>query len=185
MVIDPITCIVWALFLLILPPNWLIAAFVAAVLHELCHYSLLRCFGIKPGLLHVGIMGMKLNIPQLSAGKELVCAIAGPLGGGLLILLSRWFPRLSLCALVQSAFNLLPVYPLDGGRIFRCIMVLLLPDHWVHKVCIAVEIAVLSGIAVLSLYYKWPFLLFLPAVAMIHSDLLGKTPCKPSRLRVQ
>lgn len=51
-----------------------------------------------------------------SAGREVLCALAGPLGGFLLLFLLHSAPRIALCAFVQSVCNLIPVYPLDGGR---------------------------------------------------------------------
>ena len=53
--------------------------------------------------------------------QEVSCPSAGPLVSLTLCLLSRWMPILGLCALVQGLFNLLPVYPMDGGRILQAI----------------------------------------------------------------
>ena len=45
-----------------------------------------------------------------------VIALAGPFGGLVLLLTARWLPRLAICGLMQSVFNLLPISPLDGSR---------------------------------------------------------------------
>ena len=54
--------------------------------------------------------------------QEFLSAMAGPAAGFLLVLLFPWFPRIAFSALVQSLFNLLPIYPFDGGRVIRSIM---------------------------------------------------------------
>ena len=108
-----------AMMLMFLPLNWVIAALLAALIHETFHiFAVLFLGGIITGV-HVGVGGAVLMTEPLSGIRESICAFAGPFGSFLLVLLSRYFPRLAICGLIHGLYNLLPIFPLDGGRIFR------------------------------------------------------------------
>lgn len=46
----------------------------------------------------------------------------GPIFGLLPVLLWEKCPRLAFCATLLSAWNMLPIYPLDGGRALRLLL---------------------------------------------------------------
>ncbi len=120
-------CILGVLLILALPLAWLFAAAISIVIHELCHYAALRLCGAQVYRLRVCATGLEMETSPISPGQEAVCALAGPLGGLLLLLACRHFPRIALCALFHSCCNLLPVYPLDGGRALRTVLNLAFP----------------------------------------------------------
>lgn len=122
-------CVALALTLLVLPLPWVAAAVLAAAVHELCHYLAIAALGGQVGRIAVGSGGAAMELGCLSPVRELLAAAAGPVGSLSLMLMGRFFPRLALCGLVQGLFNLLPIYPLDGGRILRRALELGLPDR--------------------------------------------------------
>lgn len=110
-----------ALAILLFPIRWIGAWMLAVLVHEVCHYAAVRaCGGVVSGI-RLGVSGAKMDIWGLGYWQEVFCALAGPLGGICLLAMVQWLPRTAICALVQSLFNLLPVYPLDGGRALRCV----------------------------------------------------------------
>ena len=141
-----------ALLILLVPLRWLIGAVVSIAVHELCHILAIRSFGVPIRSVQIGVSGAKIQTPDLPLWQELICALAGPMGGILLLLTARWFPVTALCAGFHTLYNLLPVYPQDGGRALRCGAYLLLPDIWANIVCTLVEYACLAGVLMLGIY---------------------------------
>ena len=145
-------CIFLALMLLCVPLKWIAAAVLAAFIHECFHYLAIKlCAGSVDGI-RMGAEGMRMHIAPMSEGKELICALAGPAGGFLLLFVSKWFPRTALCGVIHSFYNLLPLYPLDGGRALRCGARLLFKTSTVDKICMWIEAACLWGSLLVSLY---------------------------------
>ena len=109
-----------------------LALFTSVVLHELGHALAARHYGIGTDnitLYPFGGIAAITGMPK-SARQELVIAIAGPavngalfLGAALLWGALGWRILLTVAALnlMMGLFNLIPAFPMDGGRIVRSI----------------------------------------------------------------
>ncbi len=141
-----------ALMILVLPLNWLLAAVAAAVIHELFHYLAIRACCGKGAELSLYAPGAKMTLPPMSRGREVLCALAGPLGGLTLLLFARWIPRVAMCAAFQSLFNLMPVYPLDGGRALQSLLSILCRPPVCRFLCACVAVICRVSISILAVY---------------------------------
>ncbi len=149
------SCIFAALLLLVLPIQWVFAALLAGAFHELCHICAIYLCGGTIYRITMSGRGAVMDLEPLYREKELICALAGPIGGLFLLLFARLFPRTAVCAGVQSLYNLLPVYPLDGGRALRCGAMLLFPKYG-NKLCAILEWICFAGVFILAIYaYLW------------------------------
>lgn len=145
-------CFGLAAFLLLVPLQWSTACILAALFHELCHYWAICLLAGKRTSIRLFSYAAHMPLPEMGAGREVLCALAGPAGGFLLLFTARWFPQFAICGAIQSVYNLLPIYPLDGGRALRCGLGILLPPKAAKTVCKISEIICIAGLFCLSIY---------------------------------
>lgn len=143
---------VTAFLLLIIPIRWLLAAVTAAAVHELFHIAAIALMGGVVTDVRIGIGGTIIETQPLNNRTELVAALAGPTGSILLVCMARWIPRIAFCAFVHAIFNLLPFFPLDGGRILHCIIRMIVPEGKGERTAEIVEWILRAAFAVFCLF---------------------------------
>ena len=185
--ISATACLLFAFSLLILPLKWIVAALFAAIIHEACHaLAVFLCGGRIHGL-KIGRNGAVMEAGAIPPGRQWICSLAGPLGSGFLVLLIPYLPRVAFCGGVHCLYNLLPLYPLDGGRVLLCLLDKL-PSSKRDKVYKIIETVTLSALTVGAVYLCfWLELgwtpVFLAAVMWFRAR--RNSPCKEDRLGLQ
>jgi Zn-dependent protease len=164
-----------------------LALFASVVAHEFAHALVARRFGVRTSAITLFLFGgvATLDEEPPSPGAEAWIASAGPalsallalVAFGLMVLVERFVPGRSGTALgllaayltlangVLAVFNLLPAYPMDGGRVLRAFLWRLRRDRFSATVIAArvaigfalalVAAGVLGALATRNVLYGW------------------------------
>lgn len=180
--------ILTAVSLLVLPLRWVFALLLAQIIHEACHILALRMMKSDLREIRFGFAGAEIVTLPLEPRQELLCAAAGPAGSFLMLAFLKVYPELSFCALVQGLYNLLPLYPSDGGRVLRCALELLCPRHtdrvMKHAAVFTVLTVMALGCTLVVLFPRWFLFVLIPVVFLLF-DVFRKFPCKERAFELQ
>jgi Zn-dependent protease/predicted transcriptional regulator len=138
-----------------------IGLFASVVFHELCHSLVARRFGMNMSGITLFVFGgvAEMTDEPKTARAEFFMAIAGPLASLLFALLfygiayagkiSLWPHQVLLVLnyiwtinLLLAIFNLIPAFPLDGGRVLRSIF-----WYWKKDIIFATRVTTRIGSA--------------------------------------
>lgn len=144
-----------AALLLFLPLQWIGAALLAVLIHESCHAIAVYLLGGSIRRIFIGCRGMVMETLPMSGVRELICVIAGPVGSIMLIAVAPRLPRTAICGFIHGIYNLIPLFPLDGGRVIRNVFYSFLSPPLAHKVFLwsqrVVSVFILVATAILTL----------------------------------
>lgn len=134
----PVELSIWFFLIFFMAPiSWSIAIFFSVLLHELAHSWIAhkrgwRVYGIKVDLF-TGSANIDVN--NMPETDSIPIVAAGPLSNLLLMILcfpiyiimvdvnnpivTKFITDLFSVNLILFVFNILPIYPMDGGRLFK------------------------------------------------------------------
>lgn len=118
--------------------------------HELSHLLALRLCGFKVEGWSLEPRGLCIRYrDDGNRAGQILCALAGPLGGAVYALLALhakapWLRDSGSLSLLLTAFNLLPIRPLDGGRVFSLMCTRALGRERGERLCRALSAVLLS-----------------------------------------
>jgi len=164
---------------LLLSLAYIAALFACVVLHEFGHALTAKRFGIKTRditLFPIGGMARMEKMPD-SPKEELLVAVAGPMvnvviAGALFAYMhfsstvyaigfpkgpmtaEMFIPTLFLVTVIMAVFNLIPAFPMDGGRVFRALLAMKLERTRATQIAANVGQVLAIGFVMLGLFYN-------------------------------
>ncbi len=160
----------------------LVAVFTCVVFHEFGHALMARYFGIGTKDITLWPIGGVARLERMSekpweqfwiavAGPAVNVAIAGILICGLLPVFvmdsalitststGMFFVYLTLVNLLLVAFNMLPAFPMDGGRVLCAVLGMFMGELWATRVAstVGVVMAILLGAFGIA-YFQFPLI---------------------------
>jgi Zn-dependent protease/CBS domain-containing protein len=161
---------------------FIVLLFLCVALHEFGHILAARRYGIQSPeitLLPIGGVASMQRLPS-DPRQELVVALAGPavnlvIGGALVLAVGSLRPgeleqidnphlslmgRLAAANLFLAVFNLIPAFPMDGGRVLRALLAMRISGPLATEIAAKVGQAFAIGLGFLGLFGN-PLLLFI------------------------
>jgi Zn-dependent protease len=161
---------------------FIVLLFACVVLHEFGHIIAARRYGIESPQVTLLPIGGVASMPRLPTDprQELVVALAGPMVNlviGLILIVAAGSlhpgeltniedPRLSLVGRLAVAnfflfaFNLIPAFPMDGGRVLHALLAMRVGGPRATEIAARIGQAVAIGLGFLGLFGN-PLLIFI------------------------
>jgi Zn-dependent protease len=165
---------------------FILCIFVTVFLHELGHALAAKNYGIKTKditLLPIGGLARLERLPEKPV-EELIVAFAGPLVNIVLALLtslfisipdnpevllnqlsggvnpSNFFLNFYIVNIALAIFNLIPAFPMDGGRVLRALLSFKFKRHVATRIAARIGQLFAVGFIILG-FFSNPFLIFI------------------------
>ncbi|MFO0891331.1 MAG: site-2 protease family protein [Isosphaeraceae bacterium] len=172
---------------------FILALFGCVVLHELGHALMARQFGVPTSditLLPIGGVARLQRIPERPV-EELWIALAGPAVNVAIVLglylvagvrfpsdvtdadhlvRAQFWPKILEVNTFLAAFNMLPAFPMDGGRVLRAFLAMQLPYARATRTAASVGQLMAIGFGLLGLTIPAPMLLLIALFVWIGAE---------------
>ena len=147
----------------------LITLFGIVLIHELGHVVAAQYYGwkvIEIQLLPFGGVAIIDEQSKSSAREEIVVALAGPMQNIMMITVALlmkstalwnegWVDYFVHANMVIALFNLLPILPLDGGRVLQAVLSYRISYYYTLRITIWLSL-VMSGVLFSASIYQYP-----------------------------
>lgn len=157
-----------------------------AFLHEAAHYFMALIFKETPDRLFISPYGFELRLHSAAPAAELIIYLAGPLFSLVCTFVFRFLrlPEIARANFILFAINILPAYPLDGGKILKLLLWskcgVYYGNRWTKAVSVTVSIFLIAA----AIYFHTLWLVIISALILLRQRGLNGTPFYRKRKKV-
>ncbi len=139
---SPVYFRLWFLLLFAwLTPSVVVALFLSVLVHELAHAASANHLGYRVRQIYIDIFygAAEIDLEHCPERDTIPIVAAGPLSNlflfGLTMVTISLFPGvrflvdLAAVNLILFIFNIIPIYPMDGGRLLRAFLMMKMPSN--------------------------------------------------------
>ncbi|HXI11989.1 MAG TPA: M50 family metallopeptidase [Thermoanaerobaculia bacterium] len=176
---------------------WIPIVFLGVLMHEFGHAAVIGLFGYGPSRISLsGLGGVTMNERSVSPGKEIIISAAGPLTSLAIALLASlgersetlmrdpmmaaFIPLVAWTNRSWAIFNLLPIFPLDGGQILRNLCRLALNERRALVVSTILSLLLTAAMAFYAITHRMMFMAMLSLLFFMQNyqilNLIRKNP---------
>ncbi len=162
--------------------------FGSVLLHEMGHVAVAQHFGIGTRSITLHLLGGLASIEKEPEDpvEEICIALAGPAVNIVLLFASMPFLYMQVPGsfefafinLIMGVFNLVPAYPMDGGRVLRALLSIKLGRLKATEISLIIASIFASIFVIIGIYLGWiglalvgGFLLFITYAQKKHANL--------------
>lgn len=131
---------------------------LAVAVHELAHCIVALLCRVRVEQVSFRIFGAVIQTQSMNYGQEILIAMAGPVAS---LLMAYAFRGMDAVFFIINALlagvNLLPIYPMDGGRMFQSVLMLNMSPSSVHKIMCVIAFFVCSALMVAACWFSAAF----------------------------
>jgi len=176
---------------------WIPVVFLGVLLHEFGHAAVIGLFGYGPSRISLsGLGGVTVNERSVSPGKEILISAAGPLTSLAIAflasmgersaplmqdpMLAAFIPLVAWTNKSWAIFNLLPIFPLDGGQILRNVCRLAFKERRALLLSTILSMLLTAAMALYAVTHRMMFMTMLAVLFFMQNyqiwNLIRKGP---------
>jgi len=158
---SPLAAVIPALLIIFNAWYLLVLLSAAVTVHEVGHYAALKICGGRVEKFRLGFLGCCINYSDnMRYSGEIITSLAGPFVSAFFGVASALVARVTgieafyhfaAISIILGAFNLLPAYPLDGGRALYNTLALFFDMDKASKISFVFRCVTLASVAMAGL----------------------------------
>ena len=138
---SPVYLKLWFLLLFAwVSPSIVVAIFLSVLVHELAHAGVANRLGYNVRQIYIDLFygAAEIDLDHCPERDSIQIVAAGPISNLLLAIISfglyvgtgiPFLAEMIVVNIVLFIFNILPIYPMDGGRILRSFLMMKMPSN--------------------------------------------------------